>query len=118
MPTNQSEFLFHVVEEDGRTAIWFPAGTSLSEINADEFARELLALVDGKERPHLVVDLGGVVMLTSVILSLFLTLNRRVRDLGGRLSLFNPAETIHQVFRVTRLDTVLELHPYANPLPV
>ena len=118
MPSNHSGFLLHVAEEDGRTTIRFPAGTSLSEANAEEFSRELLALVEGKEHPHLMVDLGGVVMLTSVILAKLVALNGRVRDLGGRLTLFNPNATVHQVFKVTRLDTVLEVHAPATPLPV
>lgn len=117
MPASQSEFPLHIVEEAGRTTVRFPAGTTLSEANAEEFARELLALAEGKNRPHLLVDLGGVAMLTSVILAKFINLNGRVRSLGGRLTLFNPNTTVHQVFKVTRLDTILEVHQFAHAIP-
>src|SRR5579859_3633083 len=117
MPTSQSEFHLHVVEVDGRTTVSFPAGTTLSEVNAEEFSRELLALAEGKERPHLLVDLGGVAMLTSVILAKFIKLNGHVRALGGRLTLFNPNTVVHQVFKVTRLDTILEVHQFSHAIP-
>ncbi len=105
------------MEADGRTTVRFPAGTALSEANAEEFASQLLGLAEGKERPHLLIDLGGVSMLTSVILAKFIALNGRVRGLGGRLTLFNPNAIVHQVFKVTRLDTILEVHPFAHTIP-
>jgi anti-anti-sigma factor len=117
MPANQPEFPLHFVDGDGRTTVRFPAGTTLSEANAEEFARALLARAEGTERPHLMVDLAGVVMLTSAILARFVALNARVRDLGGRLTLFNATPTVRHVFRVSRLDTVLEVHALTDPLP-
>jgi anti-anti-sigma factor len=118
MASNQSELPLHVAEEDGRTTVQFPAGTILSEINADQFGRELAALAARHEHPQLVVDLGGVTMLTSTILAKLLTLNGRVRDRGGRLTLCNPSPLVHEVFKVTRLDTILEVHTPVTPLPV
>ena len=118
MSSNRSEFLFQVVEEDGCPTIRFPAGTTLSEANAEEFARGVLALGEGKERPHVMVDLGGVGMLTSAILARLVALNAHLRASGGRLTLFNVNPTVHQVFKVTRLDTVLDVRALDNPLPV
>jgi len=116
MSANRSAFL-QVEEEDGRTTVRLPAGTILSESNSEEFARELLALAEPKERPHLTVDLGGVVMLTSVILGKFLAINGHVRDRGGRFTLFNVNSNVYEVFVKSRLDTILEVHAIANPLP-
>ena len=113
----KSEFPLRVVEEEGRTTIGFPANTTLSEANAEEFAGTLLALAESKDRPHLLVDLGGVTMLTSVILAKIIAVNGKVRAAGGRLTLFNPTPIVHQVFKVTRLDTILEVNPAAHPLP-
>jgi anti-anti-sigma factor len=118
MTVNPSDFPLQFVDEAGRTVVRFPAGTALSESNAEAFAAALLARAEGKERPHLMVDLGGVAMLTSAILSRFVALNARVRELGGRLTLFNTTPTVRQVFKVTRLDTLLEVHALNDPLPV
>jgi anti-anti-sigma factor len=117
MPSNQPELLLQVLEEDGRTTIRFPAGTVLSEANAEALARALRGPA-ARERPHLVIDLGGVAMLTSAILAKFLALHTQLRGAGGRLSLCNPSADVNQVFRVARLDTVLEVSPHASPLPV
>ena len=117
MPATKPEFPLQIVEEAGRVTVRFPANTTLSEANAEEFARALLALAESKERPHLLVDLGGVAMLTSVILAKIIALNGKVRAAGGRLTLFNPTPVVHQVFKVTRLDTILDVHPFAHPLP-
>jgi anti-anti-sigma factor len=117
MASNQSEFPLRVVEEDGHTIVRFPADTMLSEANAEEFARALLTLAETRTRPHLMVDLGTVSMLTSMILAKLIALNGRVRAAGGRLTLFNPNPTVRQVFKVTRLDTVLEVRPLARPVP-
>lgn len=118
MSAHVSDLPLQATEKDGRITVHFPANTTLSEINADAFLLALLGLVEGKNRPHLLIDLGGVVMLTSVILAKLVTLNAALRDTGGRLTLFNPTPGVLQVFRVTRLDSFLEFHSDAHPLPV
>jgi anti-anti-sigma factor len=114
MPSNPSEFLLQIAEEGSCITVRFPTGTTLSEANAEEFSRGLLALAEGKERPHVFVDLAGVAMMTSVILGKFIALNGKVRGVGGRLTLSNPTPVVRQVFKVTRLDTVLDVQ---NPIP-
>lgn len=104
-----SEFPLQVLEEGGRITVRFPEGTTLSEANAEEFARELFDLAGRGQRPHLLVDLGAVNMLTSMILAKFIALNGKVRAVGGRLTLSNPTPIVRQVFKVTRLDTILEV---------
>jgi anti-anti-sigma factor len=117
MSAKQSELPLHVVEEGGRVTVRFAANTTLSEVNAEDFSRQLLALLEPRENPHLLVDLGGVTVLTSVILAKFIALHNRVRAAGGRLTLFNPTPVVQQVFKVTRLDTILEFSSLAHPLP-
>lgn len=109
--------VLHVTEAGDRTAVRFAAGTALDEANVEAVGHRLATLVGGRERPHLTLDLGGVTMLTSVALSKLISLNGKVRAAGGRLTLTNPNPTVHQVFRVTRLDTVLDVRTGPEPLP-
>jgi anti-anti-sigma factor len=109
MPAQQPELPLQIVEEGSRITVRFPAGTTLSEANSEEFAGELNALAASKQKPHLLVDLGGVNMLTSIFLSKFIALNGKVRAAGGRLTLSNPTPVVRRVFKVTRLDTILEV---------
>jgi anti-sigma B factor antagonist len=116
MLPKQSVLPLQVTEEDGRYTVRFPAGTTLSEANAEEFSRQLQTLADGKECPNLVVDLGGVTMVTSVILSKFIALNRKVGAAKGQLALTNLTPLVRDIFKATRLDTILKINDAANPV--
>lgn len=109
MPSKPAELPLQILEEEGCVTVRFPANTTLSEANAEELSRELAGLSGRKDRPHLVVDLSGVSMLTSMVLAKLIALNGRVRASGGRLTLSNPTPDVRQVFRITRLDTVLDV---------
>lgn len=104
-----AELPLQVLEEEGRVTVRFPANTALSETNAEELSRQLSELLDRVRQRQLVVDLAGVKMLTSMVLAKFIALNGRVRASGGRLTLLNPNPVVGEVFKVTRLDTVLEV---------
>jgi anti-anti-sigma factor len=116
MLPKQSALRLQIAEEDGRVTVCFPAGTTLSEANAEEFSRQLLAHAEGKERPHLTVDLGGVTMLTSIILSKFIALNRKVGAANGQLVLVNLTPLVRDVFKATRLDVLFKINDAANPV--
>ncbi len=109
MQLTQPGFPLQVAEEGGRTTVRFPAGTELSGANAEELARELFALVERTANPHLLVDLDGVPVLTSMILAKLISLNEKVRGAGGKLTLTNPTPVVRKVFEITRLDTILEV---------
>jgi anti-anti-sigma factor len=107
MPSSPSEFPLQIVEEGDCVTIRFPSGTGLGEANCAAFSREVFAAAEG--RGHVVLDLAGITWLTSVILAKIMELNNKLRDAGGRLTLTNPSVIVRQVFKVTRLDTVLEV---------
>lgn len=111
MPAEQTGFPFRAAEDGNRITVGFPAGTELTEANADALQRELLALVAGRTQAHLTVDLAGITILTSVVLGKFLAVNKAVRAAGGQFTLLNPTATVRMVFAVTRLDTVLDIQP-------
>lgn len=109
MSSSLIDSLFQVEEVDSRMAVRFPAGTHLSEANAEEFGTRLNALTEGRVRPRLFVDLSGVALLSGNILTRLIALHSKVRGAEGRLTLVNPGASVREVFRLTRLDTVLEL---------
>ena len=117
MSAKQTAFRFHTAETDTGITISFPANTALTETNAEALQRELLAMAAGREQPQLTVDLGGITILTSVILGKFIAVNKQVRAAGGRLTLLNPTPTVRMVFTVTKLDTLLDIKPGASGMP-
>jgi len=57
------------------------------------------------------LDFRNVETVTASTLSKLLNLRRSIRSLGGCLRLRNVRPFPAEVFRVTRLDTVFEVHP-------
>jgi anti-anti-sigma factor len=109
MSRSTSELPLQIVEEECRVTVRFPANTVLSEANVEEMSRQLTGLLDRVRQGQLIVDLSDVNTLTSMILAKFISLNGRVRATGGRLTLLNPTPIVHEVFKITRLDTVLDV---------
>lgn len=107
--SRSTELPLQIVEEEGRVTVRFPANTALSEANVEELSRQLSGLLDRVRRRQLVVDLAEVSMLTSMVLAKFISFNGRVRASGGRLTLLNPNPVVGEVFKITRLDTVLDV---------
>jgi anti-anti-sigma factor len=62
-------------------------------------------------RLNVSLDFRNVETVTASTLSKLLNLRRSIRSLGGRLRLRNVRPFPAEVFRVTRLDTVFEVHP-------
>jgi anti-anti-sigma factor len=59
-------------------------------------------------RPMLVVDLLGVGFAGSSALGLFVTLGKLVRQKGGQIIFCNVDPTVHEVFRISKLDSMFE----------
>lgn len=58
---------------------------------------------------HLLLDFKNIQSLGSMELGTLVTLHKRLRDTGGRLTLFNVSPMVTEVFTVTRLDTLLRI---------
>jgi stage II sporulation protein AA (anti-sigma F factor antagonist) len=70
---------------------------------ADALRDELLGAYQGSGAVHVVVDLQQVGFLSSAGLRPLLTLNRSVRERGGRLLLCGLSPHVEEVFTATRL---------------
>jgi len=70
---------------------------------------ELTSLVDA-QRTNLVVDLTQVSFMDSTGLGVLVGGLKKVRTLGGDLSLVIDQETILKVFRITALTQVFSIH--------
>ncbi len=75
----------------------------------DVIAAELEGRAEGLEGAHLLLDFTRVQQVTSLELGALVGLHRRLTRAGGRLTLFNLAAEIYEVFTVTRLHTLLAI---------
>ena len=89
----------------------------------DTIARQLEE-VPTVPNQQVLVNFTNVDYLNGVELGTLIALHKRVRRAGGKLTLFNLANHLHEMFTVTRLDTLLTVcqkgngePPNSEPLP-
>ena len=64
-----------------------------------------------------ILDLARVTTIDASGLGLMLQLRKQTEARGIGFKLMNVSQFVRQVFEITRLDTVLEVVPRAEPLP-
>jgi|GEM_PF-369495 len=100
------------VETDGDvTTVTLTANPVRVAENA--IARQLDEVPAGPNQ-HVLVNFTNVDYLNGVELGTLIALHKRVRRAGGRLTLFNLATHLEELFTVTRLNTVLTVCQEGN----
>jgi anti-anti-sigma factor len=87
--------------------------TNLSDDNIEPIGRALNALVEEHLPQRLLLDLAGIDYITSTPLGTLVSLNRRLRALGGGLAVTNVGPKVREVLSVTRLDKLIEVRTAA-----
>jgi anti-sigma B factor antagonist len=95
------------VEQSGNVKIITLSGGRIRHDNENPIANELEGHTGELEKRHLLLDFTHVKSICSLELGTLLTLHKRLKASGGRLTLFNLNAQIFEVFTVTRLQTVL-----------
>lgn len=72
---------------------------------------EIDRVLEAADTQSMVLDFSAVEHLSSSALGMLITINTRIQAKGGELCLANIADPIAEVFRITRLDRVLQLYP-------
>ena len=70
-------------------------------------ATELEGLTDELGESHLLLDFTNVEYITSVELGTLVSLHKKMKASGGRLTLFNLNPHVFEVFAVTRLEALI-----------
>ena len=68
-----------------------------------------LAKIEAQERCHLLLNFSETEDIMSEDLGAIIALRKRVMAKGGRLTLFNLAPNIYEVFKVTNLHKILDI---------
>lgn len=96
------------VERSGDVTIVTFTAESVRDVE-DVIARELAVLAAEPGNRHLLLDFTNVTSLNSTELGTLVTLHKRFRAAGGRLTLFNLSPLILRLFTTTRLETLLSI---------
>lgn len=84
-------------------------GSMLGGPEASELNNALHKLIEGKKK-KIVVDLSGVTLMNSSGLGMLIGGVTTMRNASGDLKLAGANEKVTQVFKITRVGNVVELH--------
>jgi len=80
------------------------------ETNAQGIAAELFEIARARGEHVVYLDLDEVEYLSSSMLGGLILLDRKLQDAGGRLTVFNARPQVYELFLITRLNDILDVH--------
>ena len=96
--------------EDGITRVEFIDRNILDEANIQAIGEELARIIDGSGEPKMVISFANVDHLSSAALGQLISVNNRVRGKSGQLRLAEISPQIYEVFAITKLNKIFEIH--------
>ncbi|UCD76095.1 MAG: STAS domain-containing protein [Phycisphaerales bacterium] len=99
-----------VSEEDGVTRIEFVDRNILDEANIQRIGEEIGDIVDSHTQPKLLISFSNVDHLSSAALGTLITINNKIRAKDGQLRLANIDAQIYEVFVITKLNKLFQIH--------
>jgi len=101
-------------EANGVSVVEFADRKILEELSIQEIGEELDRLVESEPNVKLLLDFKNVDHLSSAALGMLINLNKKVRERNGGLKLSNINRQIYEVFKITRLNRVFDIHDTAE----
>ena len=103
------------IERDGPIAvIRFNDRNILDEASIQSISEEILRHIDALTNPMILMDFNNVDHLSSAALGSLITINNRVRKRDGQLRLCNIDAQIMEVFVITKLNKLFQIHATAK----
>jgi len=108
MPMQDSRL---VISEEGEvTKVGFLDRNILDEANIQQIGDEISALIDKSSNPKVLINFESVEHLSSAALGTLISINTKVRTKGGQLRLSNIDPQIYEVFVITKLNKLFQIH--------
>lgn len=99
------------VREDGDiTHVSFLDRNILEEANIQQIGDEIGGIVERSGNPKVLLDFSQVEHLSSAALGTLITINNKVKQKGGQLRLSNIDRQIYEVFVITKLNKLFQIH--------
>ncbi len=86
----------------------------LDELTITQIGEQLSELVASQPNIRLLLNFKNVEHLSSAALGMLITLEKQVKEERGRLKLSNIRPQIFEVFKITRLNRLFEIHDTAE----
>ncbi len=85
----------------------------LDSTSSPVLEKQALACIDAGGR-RLLIDFTALQYISSAGLRAFLTVAKRMTAAGGKLALCSLSPQIAEVFQISGVDTILDIHPTAE----
>lgn len=108
MTTKDSRLV--VSEIDDITKIEFVDRNILEESSIQQIGEELSAIIEASSTPKILISFDKVEHLSSAALGTLITVNTKVKQKGGQLRLSNIDKQIYEVFVITKLNKLFQIH--------
>ncbi len=105
-----SDSRLSVAKMDSVTRIGFIDRNILDEGNIQAIGEEISSIIDAEPSPKLLISFDNVDHLSSAALGTLITINNKIRNRGGQLRLADIDPQIYEVFVITRLNKIFEIH--------
>ncbi len=100
-----------VKQDNSVTIIEFIDRNILDEANIQLIGEEIAALIEAEPEPKLLISFANVDHLSSAALGTLITVNNKIRNSEGLLRLSDIDPQIYEVFVITKLHKLFEIHP-------
>ena len=112
MPKEQSHL--KVTTSNGVTVVEFAERKILDELSISEIRDELTKIASEPDTKKLLLSFLNVEHLSSAALGVLITLNKQVAERKGKLRLSDITPQIFEVFKITRLNKLFDIHDTAE----
>jgi anti-sigma B factor antagonist len=103
-----------VFQQDAVTRISFLDRNILDEANIQQIGDEICRIIDAQTRPKLLISFANVDHLSSAALGTLITINNKIRAKDGQLRLADIDPQIYEVFVITKLTKLFQIHDRAE----
>jgi len=106
----QTDARLRVRKEGGITFVEFVDRNILDEANIQQIGEEIASLIDAETSPKLLISFANVDHLSSAALGTLITIHNKMKAKKGQLRLANIDPQIYEVFVITKLNKLFEIH--------
>mgnify|MGYP006283100867 CR=1 FL=1 len=111
---SMEEANLRVTESNGATKIEFLERNILDEANIQQIGDRIIDVIESSPNPKVLISFRNVDHLSSAALGTLITINDKIRRKEGQLRLTDINPQIYEVFVITKLNKVFQIHETAE----
>jgi len=97
-------------EAKGVKQVEFIDRNILDEGNIQQIGDEIVSLIEAEQTPKILISFANVDHLSSAALGTLITINSKIKAKDGQLRLANIDPQIYEVFVITKLNRLFDIH--------